>query len=97
LFLYQFGSIEQLAAQRTVNPPPYGTGGSNPSTPTKYKVVAQLVAHLLWEQGVAGSSPVYLTKLRDMEESGRPRSPWTREFAGSNPAIPTKFFNIWGD
>ena len=28
-------SVEQLVAQLTVNQPPYGTGGSNPSTPTK--------------------------------------------------------------
>lgn len=25
-----------------------------------------------------------------MEESGRPRSPWKREFVGSNPAFPTE-------
>jgi len=26
---------------------------------------------------------------REMEESGRPRLPWTQELAGSNPAFPT--------
>ena len=31
-------------------------------------------------------------QYREMEESGRPRLPWTQELAGSNPAFPTK----WG-
>jgi hypothetical protein len=34
---------------------------------------------------------------REMEESGRPRLPWTQEFAGSNPAFPTKLpFRLTG-
>jgi hypothetical protein len=38
-----------------------------------------------------GSNPVYQTiRLRDVEESGLSRIVWDDEYAGSNPAIPTK-------
>ena len=54
-------------------------------------MVAQLVEHRTENPGVGGSIPPRTTK-REMEESGRPRLPWTQELAGSNPAFPTK----WG-
>jgi hypothetical protein len=42
----------------------------------------------VYEADNQGSSPCEST-IREVEEYGRPRSPWTREFAGSNPAFPT--------
>ena len=61
-----------------VKPLPYGVGGSSPSASTKkfgtifdkvqmffenyYRGVAQLVALLVWDQVVAGSSPVTPTQ-----------------------------------
>ena len=37
---------------------------------------------------IVGSSPTRCT-LRDVEELGYPRLPWTQEYVGSNPTIPT--------
>ena len=61
-----------------VKPLPYGVGGSSPSASTKkfgtifdrvhmffenyYRGVAQLVAHMVWDHDVAGSSPVTPTQ-----------------------------------
>ena len=39
-------SVEQLAAQLTVNQPPYGIGGSNPFTPTKTQKVNSLTVEV---------------------------------------------------
>lgn len=49
----------------------------------KYRVVAQLAAYLLWEQGVAGSSPAYSTVLD--EDIGSLRLIVTQASAGSIP------------
>jgi hypothetical protein len=35
-----------------------------------------------------GSNPIL--HLREVEEPGRPRLPWTQELGGSNPPFPTK-------
>ena len=45
---------------------PKGTRGSNPFFSANRKV-AQLVAYLLWEQGAAGSSPVFPTLEKKSE------------------------------
>lgn len=65
-----------------------------------YQGVAQLVAHLLWEQGVVGSSPAILTNILSnytlnhiYQSVGQlvVRLSWIQEVAGSSPAILTNY------
>ena len=48
----------QAVRQRTLTPSP---AGSNPASPAIYGPLAQLVEHLTFNQGVAGSNPAWLT------------------------------------
>ncbi len=49
-----------------------------------YREVAQLVAYLVWDQGVAGSSPVFPTEFLD--SSAVEPSTVNRVVVGSNPS-----------
>ena len=90
----------QVVRQRSLESP---FVGSNPAAPAICfcEPLAQLVEHLTFNQGVAGSSPAWLTILYfyadvaeladalDLGSSGSPR-------VGSTPTVRTKFSNNKG-
>ena len=56
-------SVEQLAAQLTVNQPPYGIGGSNPSAPTKCRYRITVITSDFQSEDL-GSIPGTCSKCR---------------------------------
>ena len=58
--MLKVATIAQLVEQRICNAPVIGSSPVSGS-----RNMAQLVAHLLWEQGAAGSSPAIPTPAED--------------------------------
>ncbi len=57
------GSYQSGQMGQTVNLLAYAFGGSNPSLPTFFAEIAQLVEHNLAKVGVASSSLVFRSKM----------------------------------
>ena len=55
---------QMWSLQRTENPKELDRNQPAPQN----RVVAQLVVYLVWDQDVAGSSPVYPTKYRSVDK-----------------------------